>query len=56
MILATKALLDENASPTLDDIKEALGENLCRCTGYEHIIESVQRAAELVNGDTINGR
>jgi len=47
MILATKALLDENASPTLDDIKEALGGNLCRCTGYEQIIESVMRAAEL---------
>jgi carbon-monoxide dehydrogenase small subunit len=56
MILATKALLDENASPTLDDIKEALGGNLCRCTGYEQIIESVQRAAELVRENTINGR
>jgi carbon-monoxide dehydrogenase small subunit len=53
MILATKALLDENASPTLDDIKEALGGNLCRCTGYEQIIESVQNAAELINGNAI---
>ena len=48
MILATKALLDENANPTPDDIKEALGGNLCRCTGYEQIIESVKRAAELI--------
>lgn len=54
MILATKALLDENASPTLDDIKEALGGNLCRCTGYEQIIESVQSAAELIKGNAIN--
>ena len=54
MILATKALLDENASPTLDDIKEALEGNLCRCTGYEQIIESVQKAAELVKGTAIN--
>lgn len=54
MILVTKALLDENASPTLDDIKESLGGNLCRCTGYEQIIESVQRAAELIKGNATN--
>jgi aerobic-type carbon monoxide dehydrogenase small subunit (CoxS/CutS family) len=48
MILATKALLDKNPAPGLDDINEALEGNLCRCTGYEQIIESVQRAAELV--------
>ena len=48
MILATKALLDQNPAPGLDDINEALEGNLCRCTGYEQIIESVQRAAELV--------
>ena len=54
MILATKALLDENASPTLDDIKDALEGNLCRCTGYEQIIESVQKAAELIKGTALN--
>lgn len=48
MILTTKALLDENSSPSIDDIKEALEGNLCRCTGYEQIIESVLRAAELL--------
>lgn len=48
MILATKALLDQNPNPTTDDIKEALDGNLCRCTGYEQIIESVKRAAELM--------
>lgn len=47
MILAAKALLDENADPSVDDIKEALEGNLCRCTGYEQIIESVLRAAEM---------
>ena len=54
MILATKALLDENANPTLDDIKDALEGNLCRCTGYEQIIESVQKAAELIKGTALN--
>jgi len=48
MILVAKALLDENANPSVDDIKEALEGNLCRCTGYEQIIESVLRAAELL--------
>jgi carbon-monoxide dehydrogenase small subunit len=48
MILTTKALLDQSPAPGLDDINEALEGNLCRCTGYEQIIESVQRAAELL--------
>ncbi len=47
MILTTKALLDENPNPTIEDIKDAFEGNLCRCTGYEQIIESVLRAAEL---------
>jgi len=47
MLLATKALLDRNPDPSVEDIKEALEGNLCRCTGYEQIIESVSRAAEM---------
>jgi aerobic-type carbon monoxide dehydrogenase small subunit (CoxS/CutS family) len=47
MILTAKALLDDNPHPTVEDIKEALEGNLCRCTGYEQIIESVLRAAVL---------
>lgn len=47
MILATMALLDENANPTVDEIKDALEGNLCRCTGYEQIITSVLKAANL---------
>jgi len=50
MILVTKALLDENPNPTVDEIKEALEGNLCRCTGYEQIIESVFRAVESQKG------
>ncbi len=47
MMLTAKGLLDTNSKPTLDDIKDAFDGSLCRCTGYQQIIESVQRAAEL---------
>jgi carbon-monoxide dehydrogenase small subunit len=47
MILVTKELLDENPDPTVEDVKEAIEGNLCRCTGFEQIIESVLKAAEL---------
>ncbi|HKZ51439.1 MAG TPA: (2Fe-2S)-binding protein [Dehalococcoidia bacterium] len=46
MVLAAKALLDEDPDPSQDDIKEWLKGNLCRCTGYYKILESVQRAAQ----------
>lgn len=46
MILATKALLDENPNPTREDVKKALAGNLCRCTGYVKIVDAVLAAAE----------
>jgi carbon-monoxide dehydrogenase small subunit len=46
MILAAKALLARNASPTEGDIREALAGNLCRCTGYMRIFEAVLRAVK----------
>jgi carbon-monoxide dehydrogenase small subunit len=48
MILTSKALLDENPSPTREEVKEALGGNLCRCTGYIKIIDAVLHAAETI--------
>jgi carbon-monoxide dehydrogenase small subunit len=41
------AFLDENPSPTQDEAREAVSGNLCRCTGYQNIIRSVLRAAEI---------
>ena len=45
MIMAAEALLRRNAEPSRDEIKTALAGNLCRCTGYVKIIESVQAAS-----------
>jgi carbon-monoxide dehydrogenase small subunit len=44
MVLAAKALLDTNPTPSTGEIKEALAGNLCRCTGYVSIVEAVQEA------------
>ena len=46
MMIAAKALLDENPDPTEDDVRWALSGNLCRCTGYQNIVKSVLWAAE----------
>jgi len=42
MILSAKALLDENSNATEDEIKEAIAGNICRCTGYVQIIDSIK--------------
>jgi 4-hydroxybenzoyl-CoA reductase subunit gamma len=46
-IMASAGLLRRNPHPSDDDIREALGSNICRCTGYVKIIEAVKYAAEL---------
>jgi 4-hydroxybenzoyl-CoA reductase subunit gamma len=46
MIMAAEGLLRRNADPTDDEIRHALGSNICRCTGYVKIVESVRFAAE----------
>ncbi len=45
MIMAAKALLDSNLSPSREDVVEAISGNVCRCTGYEPIIRAVLAAA-----------
>ena len=46
MILSAKALLDENPSPTEDEIRRGIAGNFCRCTGYTKIFESIDAAAQ----------
>ena len=46
MLLASKALLDENPNPSDEELKHFMHGNLCRCTGYKKIIESIMAAAK----------
>ncbi len=48
MILSAKALLDKNPHPSESEIRHAIAGNMCRCTGYVQIVESVQYAAEIM--------
>jgi aerobic-type carbon monoxide dehydrogenase small subunit (CoxS/CutS family) len=50
MIMSAKALLDENADPTPLEVRTAISGNLCRCTGYQQIVDSVMAAAKTMAG------
>ena len=50
MIMSARFLLDRNGQPDLDEIKEGIAGNFCRCTGYTKIVESIRAAAELLEG------
>jgi carbon-monoxide dehydrogenase small subunit len=55
MILSAKALLDANPDPSEREIREGLVGNLCRCTGYAQIVESVRHAAVLLRAEREEG-
>jgi aerobic-type carbon monoxide dehydrogenase small subunit (CoxS/CutS family) len=46
MILSAKALLDENPHPTQEEVRRGISGNLCRCTGYVQIVESIEKAVD----------
>jgi carbon-monoxide dehydrogenase small subunit len=46
ILLAAKSLLESNAAPSRDEIREALAGNLCRCTGYTKILDAVELAGD----------
>jgi len=48
MILSAKALLDRNPHPQEREIREAISGNLCRCTGYQKIVEAIEEASRMV--------
>ncbi|MDR1800685.1 MAG: (2Fe-2S)-binding protein [Lachnospiraceae bacterium] len=51
MILSAKALLDKNLSPTESEIRDAISGNLCRCTGYERIVEAILLSSKMLRGE-----
>ena len=51
MIMSAKALLDENSSATEDEIKDAIAGNICRCTGYVQIIDSIKSVSDYYRED-----
>jgi carbon-monoxide dehydrogenase small subunit len=52
MLLASKALLEENPDPSEEEIRWALSGNLCRCTGYQNIVNAVQWTARKLQSDS----
>jgi carbon-monoxide dehydrogenase small subunit len=54
MVVAAKALLDQNPNPSDDDIKDWMMGNLCRCTGYYKIIESIRGAATRMETERVS--
>jgi len=46
MIIAATQIIDRNANPSREEIRHGLEGNLCRCTGYQHIVEAVEYAAK----------
>jgi aerobic-type carbon monoxide dehydrogenase small subunit (CoxS/CutS family) len=52
ILMTMKAFLDETPAPDEAQIREALSGNLCRCTGYQHIVEAMQLAAQRLLGST----
>ena len=51
MVLTTIALLSVNPNPSEEEIRVALSGNLCRCTGYEKIVEAVRLSAKRLRGE-----
>lgn len=52
MIMSAVGLLDQNSSPTEDEIRHSIEGNLCRCTGYHNIVKAIEYAAAKMRGET----
>ena len=50
ILMTMTAFLDENQSPSEEEVREALSGNLCRCTGYQNIVDAVMTAAKRMRG------
>jgi carbon-monoxide dehydrogenase small subunit len=52
MVMSAKTLLDNNPHPTALEVRKAISGNLCRCTGYQQIVDSVLAASKMLGGDS----
>ncbi len=50
MVLSAKAILDKNPNPSEEEIRKGISGNLCRCTGYQKIVDAIKDAAEVMGG------
>jgi carbon-monoxide dehydrogenase small subunit len=48
ILMTAKALLDKNPNPTRDEIRESISGNLCRCTGYQKIVDAIEVASKVI--------
>ena len=48
MLMAAKAFLDKNPNPTREEIRDAISGNLCRCTGYQKIVDAIEEASKVI--------
>ena len=55
MVLSAKALLDRNPKPTALDVRKAISGNLCRCTGYQQIVDAILAASKAMEAKLYNG-
>ena len=55
MIMQASWLLDQNADPSDDEIREGIAGNLCRCTGYVNIVKAIQQGAAELRSDATAG-
>jgi carbon-monoxide dehydrogenase small subunit len=51
MILSAKTLLDQNRHPTREQIRESISGNLCRCTGYQKIVDAIDISAKAIGSE-----
>ena len=51
LVMSTKALLDHNPNPSREEIQVAISGNICRCTGYQQVIEAVEDVAKRLRGE-----
>ena len=50
LLMVSKALLDDNSHPTEAEVRAGIAGNLCRCTGYQKIVEAIMAAADVMSG------